>query len=410
MRRYSIFYSITLISMLSITGIILAFLYLMQYDQAKYAEELNVKYSIIAGATLFHLNNFITTEKMEEQVKDYRMKEIFEEPLKTYILNKGEVLQSLKHKIGESSIISYKKNNYISITHNEKTMLLKDEEFQSYRYFVIRLVFALVVIVVVVAYILTIKKIQPLKRLKRQIEKFANGDLSVPPYVSGADEISELTNAFYETVSHIKKMNNSRQLFLRNIMHELKTPITKGRISVEMIEDQKQKQRLITVFEKLETIINEFSAIEKLTSGIGLSNVSRYRLIDLFDEAIDLCMIERKYIDFYIKKDMSINVDFKLFSVALKNIMDNGIKYSSNNRVKVVSDEDNIIFMTKGKKLDKDFEYYLAPFTQSDNSKQSLGLGLYIVDNIIKAHKLKFLYEYKNGENLFIFNGLKTLI
>jgi len=55
-------------------------------------------------------------------------------------------------------------------------------------------------------------------------------------------------------------------------MHELKTPITKGLIAAQMIEKSKNQERLISVFHKLENLINELAAIEQITSKIGLTN------------------------------------------------------------------------------------------------------------------------------------------
>jgi two-component system OmpR family sensor kinase len=193
-------------------------------------------------------------------------------------------------------------------------------------------------------------------------------------------------------------------------MHELKTPITKGRISAEMIENPKQKYRLISVFERLETIINEFASIERLTSGLGVANIATYRLVDIFDEAIDLSMVDRDSIDLDFKKDLNLNVDFRLFSLAIKNLIDNAIKYSPNKRVKVISDENNICFINAGDKLDKPLEHYLLPFTQGNKNAKGLGLGLYIVDSIAKSHKIDFTYRYENGQNVFTLENIKPLL
>jgi two-component system OmpR family sensor kinase len=407
--KSSILYTITVIFCISVASVTLAFLYLIQNDKENYTEELNIKYSVIAGATLFHLNNFITAKEMQEQIKDYKMEEITDEPLKSYILSHGEVLQTLNNRIGQSAIISYKKNNYLNIVHGNTNMLLKDSEFQPYRYYIIRGIFGLVLLITIFTYILIIRKIRPLKTLKQQIDKFAEGDFEIPSLHSGTDEISEVANAFYLSANHIKKLNHSRQLFLRNIMHELKTPITKGRITAEMIHDNKQKQRLITVFERLETMINEFASIESITSGTNLTHIGTYRLIDIFDEAIDLAMIERSSINFTIDKDLSLNVDFRLFSLAIKNMIDNAVKYSPDKSVTITINEDSIRFISSGEPLDKPLEYYLAPFAQGNNKTKGLGLGLYIVDNIIKAHKINFAYAYKEGKNIFSFENLKIL-
>jgi two-component system OmpR family sensor kinase len=391
-------------------SVVLAFLYLMQYDKENYTKELNNKYTVVAEATLFHLNSFITDRQIQKQIKDYKMEEITEEQLKREVLLRGEILDAIVNRIGqEVSIISYKNDNYLNIVYGNINILLKDSEFQPYRYSIIRSIFGLVLLIIVFTYILIIRKIHPLKKLKQNIDKFAAGEFDTPPLHSGTDEISEVANAFYLSVNHIKKLNHSRQLFLRNIMHELKTPITKGRILAEMIHEDKQKQRLITVFERLETMINEFASIESLTSGIGLTNVGTYRLIDIFDEAIDLAMVERKSIDFYIEKDLNLHVDFKLFSLALKNMIDNAIKYSTDKKVTVKADDNAILFINEGAPLDRPIEHYLSPFTQGNNSTKNLGLGLYIVDNIIKAHRLELVYRYEDGKSTFGFVGIDKL-
>ncbi|MDR2790003.1 MAG: ArsS family sensor histidine kinase [Campylobacteraceae bacterium] len=407
--KSSILYTITLIFCLSVASITLAFLYLIQHDKENYTDELNNKYSFIAKTTLYHLNNFITAKQMEEQIKDYKMQEITEEPLKSEILSHGEVLEKIESSIGESSIITYKKNNYLNAVRGDTNILLKDSEFQPYRYYTMRGIFGLVLLIVIITYILIVKKIRPLKKLKQQIDRFAEGDFETPKMQSGTDEISEVANAFYTSVNHIKKLNHSRQLFLRNIMHELKTPITKGRIIAEMTQNEKQKQRLVAVFERLETMINEFASIESITSGMELTNIGAYRLIDIFDEAIDLAMAERNSIKFCISKDLNLNVDFRLFSLAIKNMIDNAIKYSPDKSVTIDVNENSIKFISLGEPLKKAFEYYLAPFAQGGGKANGLGLGLYIVDNIIKAHKINFIYRHENGENIFSFESLEIL-
>jgi len=411
MIRSSIFYSITFIFFLATVSIFLAFLWLMEYDQQNYTKELNTKYSIVARATLFHLNNFITQDELEAQVKDYKMTEVTEPKERAEILDNAIVIEEIKAKIGASSILQFDKHHYLKITHKDSTLLLKDEEYQPYRYDVIRIIFASVFFILLATYIFTIRKLKPLRKLKIEINKFAKGDLEeVTCNSTGSDEISEVSAAFYNAVTQIKTLNSSRQLFLRNIMHELKTPITKGRITVEMLESTKYKERLITVFEKLETLINEFASIERLTSGIGLTDVNNYRLVDIIDEAMDLAMVETNSVALNIDSQIFINADFKLFAIAIKNMIDNGVKYSSERHMKVVADSKSIRFISLGPPLEQPLEHYLEPFVQGSNSVKSLGLGLYIVDNITKAHHLNLAYRHQNGYNIFSFENLEALI
>jgi len=409
-NRSSIFFSITFIFIISISSIIVAFIFLMDYDQKNYTEKLNNKYTIVARATLFHLNNFISKKELENQVKSYHMLDIKDKKLQRTIIDKANVLQKITGKIGSTAILVYNRRNYLLIEHDNTTLLLKDEDYQPYRYHTIRGIFGLVLLIIILNYVLTIRRIKPLRKLKREMDKFAKGDLNISCARDGEDEISQVSNAFQNAVNQINKLNQSRQMFLRNIMHELKTPITKGRISVEMIDNSKQKQRLINVFERLELLINEFTSIEQITSGDGLKNIRAYKISDIFDEAIDLSMILPEQITLQIEKNIDINVDFKLFTTAVKNIIDNGIKYSIDKRVVIETSHDKISFISQGNPMQYDLAHYLEPFTQDKISHKSFGLGLYIVQNIVKAHGLEFTYEHKNSYNYFNFEGISKLV
>lgn len=410
MIRSSVFYTISFFFFLSTVSIFLAYLWLMEYDKQNYTKELNAKYSIVSNATLFHLNNFITQDELEEQIKDFKMIQIDSTSMKEYIIKNARTIQEIKAKIGTSSILRYKKYHYLQLTHNDKVLLLKDEDFQPYRYDVIKLIFTGIFIILLASYIFTIRKLKPLRKLKYEIEKFAKGDLEeVTCNTKGNDEISEVAQAFGKAVLQIRSLNNSRQLFLRNIMHELKTPITKGLITAEMIPQSKHQERLKGVFEKLENLINEFASIEQVTSGVGIANVKPYRFVDLLDEAIDISMIEKERIEIHITHEMHLMVDFKLFSIAIKNMLDNGVKYSVDNHIKIIANTQSIKFISRGSPLSHDLAHYLEPFTQETNHAKSFGLGLYIVDNIIRGHKLTLEYNHQNGFNTFSFKGLELL-
>lgn len=410
MTKSSIFFSITFIFFLSLVSISSALIFLMEYDKQEYSSKLNKKYSIIARATLFHLNNFITDSELQEQIQDYSMSEIKDKVIIDTIISQSSVIQKIKSKIGASAILKYEKYHYLLIQHEESILLFKDEDFQPHRYDIIKIIFGFVFVIIAISYIYTIRKLKPLRRLKRQMDKFAKGDLSIGCKSDGEDEISQVSNSFHNAVEQIQKLNHSRQLFLRNIMHELKTPITKGRISAEMVDSSKQKERLINVFEKLEHLINEFASIERVTSGAGLHNVKPARLLDILDESIDLAMVPYKQVKLEVDESLIFNVDFRLFTTAIKNLIDNAIKYSIDNFVIIVSSENKLSFISKGSPLEKEFEHYLQPFTQERTTNKGFGLGLYIVDNIAKAHDIKFTYSHSNGLNKFNFENIESLL
>lgn len=411
MPRSSIFITITFIFGLALVSIFLAFLWLMGFDKQNYTRELNNKYSNVARTNLLYMGGIINKAQYDRQLSNIDMPEITAKNEKEEILKNAAVLEEISSDLGSSAILLYDKHHYLKIEHLDELKLLMDKEFQPYRYEVIKAVFAVVAVILLAAYIFVIYKIKPLRKLKRQIVKFANGELNgVQNVGNGKDEISEVSEAFYEAVCQIKALNDSRHLFLRNIMHELKTPITKGLIAAQMIEKSKNQERLISVFHKLENLINELAAIEQITSKIGLTNKTPCLMRDLIDEAIDIAMVEKEHVGISELDEVRVMVDFKLFSVAIKNMIDNGIKYSIDKHVNIMVSKDHMKFITQGEKLKNDLDFYIQPFIKGEDAQKSFGLGLYIVSNILEAHGLKFGYEYKNGMNVFIFENLQDII
>ena len=410
MKRSSVFYTITFIFALALTSIFLAFLWLMDYDKQNYARELNAKYSTIARNQLFLMSGIINEKEYERQTGDFKMPEITNERQKEEILANATVLEEISADIGSSAIMIYQNHHYLKVQHVDKVLLLKDNDYQPYRYDIIKIIFSLVAIILLAAYVFVIRKLKPLRKLKRQIARFAAGEIDeVQNVSSGNDEISEVAEAFYDAVSQIKNLNASRKLFLRNIMHELKTPITKGRLAAEMIEKSKNQERLVSVFIKLENLINEFAAVEQVTSSIALNNTKICRIDDVIDEALDIAMVDPGQVTISKLEDVSLNADFKLLAIAAKNMIDNALKYSPNKHVNITITRESIKFINEGERLSKELRHYVEPFTKGESAQKSFGLGLYIVENIIKAHKLTLGYEYKNGLNVFSFENLQNI-
>ena len=410
MKRSSVFYTITFIFALALTSIFLAFLWLMDYDKQNYARELNAKYSTIARNQLFLMSGIINEKEYERQTGDFKMPEITNEQQKEEILANATVLEEISADIGSSAIMIYQNHHYLKVQHVDKILLLKDNDYQPYRYDIIKIIFSLVAIILLAAYVFVIRKLKPLRKLKRQIAKFAAGEIDeVQNISSGNDEISEVAEAFYDAVCQIKNLNASRKLFLRNIMHELKTPITKGRLAAEMIEKSKNQERLVSVFIKLENLINEFAAVEQVTSNIALNNTKICRIDDVIDEALDIAMVDPGQVTISKLEDVNLNADFKLLAIAAKNMIDNALKYSPNKHGNITITRESIKFINEGERLSKELRHYVEPFTKGESAQKSFGLGLYIVENIIKAHKLTLSYEYKNGLNVFSFENLQNI-
>ncbi len=383
----------------------MAFWWLIEFDKQNYTRELNTKYSIVARANLLYMAGTITQSEFKRQIEGFSMPVITDHERKNAIISAATTLEEISADFGSSAILNLANKNYLKIAHNDTLILLEDDQFDPNRYIIIRSISAIVLTAVLAAYIFIIRKIRPLRRLKRQIDRFGAGDLDIKDTSKGSDEISEVAKAFYAAAAQIRALGSSRQLFLRNIMHELKTPITKGRITAEMLGEDKYKARLIAVFERLESLINEFAAVERATSGILVQEKALYKSGDIIDEALDIAMINSDNI--IVSGDTECECDFHLMAIAAKNMIDNALKYSTNNKVLIECDSDEISFISLGEPLSEPLDHYIKPFIQGANRQKGFGLGLYIVDNILKAHGFDLAYCYENGKNIFSFKLAK---
>lgn len=262
------------------------------------------------------------------------------------------------------------------------------------------LIFSTVFLLIILLYLWIMKSLQPLSTLKSQIKTFSKGNLDIECKSDKQDEIAEVANEFDHAVTMIRELLHSRQLFLRAIMHELKTPIAKGRLVSEMLDDEKNKARMHSIFERLNLLIDEFAKIEQITSKNFELTIKPYKMSDLLEASEDMLMIEnpKRLITTNIEKDYTVSVDFELFTLVIKNLLDNGIKYSTDKHITVTIDGSSLKVINKGEALPEPLENYFKPFHAS---KKGLGLGLYIVKSILDIHHMELHYQHEDGENIF---------
>ena len=301
-------------------------------------------------------------------------------------------------------VLKLKDESYLYIENRRLKILFKDTDFKDINPLIyIVIIFAVLFIAVVFAFYTTIKRLYPLKILKDSVKNLGDEKFDfIFKDKSRSDEVSQLAIEFEKSAKKLKSIKESRNVFIRNIMHELKTPITKGKILSELESSEENNEKMKSVFTRLEALIGEFTQIEELISSAKNIDKNRYFLGDIVDNAIDILMLDEDVVDLEFE-NKKIEVNFKLFSVAVKNLIDNAIKYSNDKKVVIKTEGDDIVFENSGKGLENDLEDYFEPFfANQDKKDNSFGLGLYIVNSILKANGYFLSYEYENSINRFI--------
>ncbi len=207
-----------------------------------------------------------------------------------------------------------------------------------------------------------------------------------------------------ENIQKERKLLKSKDFFLRYMAHELKTPISKGKFLVEKLEIN-DKESLNNIFLDLDILINQFLESERIN--IRKLSYTKFDVETLILTSLSKLSIENEdIIKIKINENFKLYADFHYLTIALKNIIDNAIKYSNSYPIDIIVDKHKIFVINKSNKLQHNFEYYTKPFTQEIevNDFQGHGLGLYIVDKILEKHNFTLKYNYKDGSNIFIIN------
>jgi two-component system OmpR family sensor kinase len=266
----------------------------------------------------------------------------------------------------------------------------------------LQLIFVLLLAGLVTLYVTLRQSLLPLKTLTENIRRFARGDRNVDAASARRDEIALIANEFNDAVRTIGQLQSSRQLFLRNIMHELKTPLTKGKLTLAMMDESAEVRFLDTLFNRMDALINRFAHIEKLQS--SQLHKERRSLYALTEEAIAnlyLAKPQNELIAIDVRDDVQADVDSELFASALSNLIDNALKYSDEGPVQVRIEGAQICISNRAAALAQPVESYLLPFISEHRDDGGHGLGLYIVENIVRAHGYRLDYRYDKGMHTF---------
>ena len=405
MIRNSLSNRITLVFTFSILLLCVLFVVLFKYQGEKELEAMKQRQLQSINYIFMLYRNNISPHGINEYIGNFGLKIVKNQNLRVSVLQRGTVLFKKDSSLGRFSSIKHNDRYYLYIDNMISNILL-ESQYKAKKNELLWISFAIAFVIFVYMYISILRSISPLKELSSQIRKFASGDMDIDCKSDKKDEIAEVANEFNRAASKLRDLIDSRQLFLRTIMHELKTPIGKGRIVSEMIPDVKAKTRLVNIFERLDTLINEFSKIEQIVSKNYSLRIQKYNLADIVDSAVDMLMLDDEKRALHVKVDIdptvTVKADFESFSLALKNLMDNAIKYSDDKVVRV-SVVDNILSIeNSAKELSMDIEEYYKPFVSDINeSRRGLGLGLYIVKNITKLNGFDLKYEYNDGNHRF---------
>ena len=300
----------------------------------------------------------------------------------------------------------------------------------------VMLIGSIVVLSVFLAWLLSTILVKPLARVTKAIEDLTDGmldeEISVPDYT----ETELITDAFNKMVNRMKILDESRQEFVSNVSHELKTPLTSMKVLADSLVGQEgvpeelYQEFMVDINEELERMYQEFMSditaeidrenkiITDLLSLVKMDkkaadvNITHMDINQLLEDILKRLrpIADRRNIDLILDcfRPVDADVDEVKFTLAVSNLVENGIKYNVDDGwVRVSLDADHKYFYItvadSGMGIPEDsIERIFERFYRVDKSHSKeiggTGLGLAITKSSVAMHHGTIKVFSKEGE------------
>ena len=263
--------------------------------------------------------------------------------------------------------------------------------------------------------------VQPFKRLLRSFDRVAQGDLDADIREDAYSETRQMSHAVQKSLRKLKAVDQSRQEFVSNVSHELKTPLTSIRVLADSLMGmentpaelyQEFMQDISAEIDREGKIIDDLLTLVKMDKSSPDLNIAQTSINGLLEQILKRLtpIAKRRNIEitYESKREVSADVDEVKLSLALSNLVENAIKYNrEEGKVWVTLDADHKFFYVKvednGVGIPKEFqERVFERFYRVDKARSretgGTGLGLAITKNIILLHQGAIRLKSEEGK------------
>lgn len=366
----------------------------------------------------------------------------------TYDLDTGKTI------ISEEVIQSYmgneikkydKENRYIELTvpliysdeiMSTKTILgvvlvsISTDSIQLNKEYLATNAFVIVLIclffVVLLSYIFATQIVKPFHKMSKSIEEIQTGYGDDKLEIADYTETEQICEKFNTMLSKMKVLDDSRQEFVSNVSHELKTPLTSMKVladSINSMEDvpiELYKEFMEDIGNEIERetkIINDLLALVKMDKSAADLNISTININELLELILKRLkpIAEKQNIELILEsfRPVMADVDEVKITLAFTNLIENAIKYNKPDgwvHVTLNSDHQYMYLKVEDSGIgipEEDLEHIYERFYRVDKSHSreigGTGLGLAITRNSILMHRGAIKVFSTEGEGT-IFN------
>lgn len=242
------------------------------------------------------------------------------------------------------------------------------------------------------AYAIVARINRPLRELTRSAALIGRGQTPPPVNESGPAEIRTLAHAFNQMADDVRRAADDRALLLAGVSHDLRTPLSRIRLGLEMVEggDQLLKQGMLEDIEDIDSIIGQFLDFARASG--DQSQKSECDLNGLVSSVVERYQRQGKSITAQLGALPSLNINAASMQRLIVNLIDNALRHGRPDveiETAHTGTHARLSVLDRGPGIpDADAERMLQPFTRLNHARSTSGsgLGLAIVDRIVQQH------------------------
>ena len=244
------------------------------------------------------------------------------------------------------------------------------------------------ILLIIIALIFLKNQTKPLVKLAKAAERFGKGDYVNNFRASGSLEIRKAAFEFDRMAKRINRHLNQRSEMLSGISHDLRTPLTRLKLQIAMLQQKDLSKKMSKDIDEMEKMLNDYLQFAKTQVQ---ENTSSIDLVALFNSIKN--RFENKKLKIFSKDIIEFEGRPSALKRSFENIIQNGLTYGSNVFVNIQKGNSRVLIIIEddGPGIPEDqYKNVFKPFFRLDKSRSlnqsGVGLGLAIVEDIINSH------------------------